>query len=213
MSGPFTLFSSSEEATRALGGALGRALEPGMVVLLEGDLGAGKTVLVRGVGEPLGASGVRSPSFTLVNEYQTKGGLLLVHADLYRLDENGVEALGLEDYLALDDAALLVEWPERWHNFPEDALRVELRALDERNELIRRLTFRPGGPQAEKAAGSVLSAVRAGECPGVEQIEPPQGAPRFVPTQPTNSTPLSSSGARNPSCLAETEGEDEGNGR
>ena len=169
--GVTTLLSPSEEATRALGGALGRALEPGMVVLLEGDLGAGKTVLVRGVGEALGASGVRSPSFTLVNEYRTKGGLLLVHADLYRLDENGAEGLGLEDYLALDDAALLVEWPDRWASPPEDVLRVELRAPDEHDESLRRLTLRPGGPQAEKAAGSVLTAVRAGDCPGVEQIE------------------------------------------
>lgn len=166
-----TLLSHSEEATRALGGALGRALEPGMVVLLKGDLGTGKTVLVRGVGEALEASGVRSPSFTLVNEYRTKGGLLLVHADLYRLDENGVEGLDLEDYLALDGAALLVEWPDRWASPPEDALRVELRASDEHNESLRRLTLHPGGPCTEAAARSVLSAVRTGECPGVEPIE------------------------------------------
>ena len=190
MSGPFTLFSSSEEATRALGGALGRALEPGMVVLLEGDLGAGKTVLVRGVGEPLGASCVRSPSFTLVNEYRTKGGLLLVHADLYRLDAEGVEALDLEEYLALDGAALLVEWPDRWPDPPEDALRVELRALSEGR---RSLTFRPGGPQSERAARSVLSAVRAGDCPGVERVELCSNSPR-----PT-ATPLTEGGFKAPS--------------
>ena len=165
------LLSLSEEGTRALGRALGHVLEPGMVVLLDGDLGTGKTVLVRGVGEALGASGVRSPSFTLVNEYRTKSGLLLVHADLYRLDEKGAEDLGLEDHLAMDGAALLVEWPDRWASPPEDALRVELLAPDEHDVLIRRLTFRPGGPRAEKAARSVLSAVRAGECPGVEPIE------------------------------------------
>ena len=80
-----TLRSSSEGATRNLGRLLGRVLRPGVTVLLRGDLGAGKTVLVRGVGDELGAKGVRSPSFTLVNEYRTPG-LLLVHADLYRLD-------------------------------------------------------------------------------------------------------------------------------
>ncbi|MCR4817606.1 MAG: tRNA (adenosine(37)-N6)-threonylcarbamoyltransferase complex ATPase subunit type 1 TsaE [Fretibacterium sp.] len=170
MTGSFTLLSSSEEATRGVGGALGRALEPGLTVLLDGDLGAGKTVLVRGLGDALGASGVRSPSFTLVNEYRTKDGLLLVHADLYRLDAEGAESLDLEDYLALDGAVLLVEWPDRWRSPPEEALRVELRNPDECGEFLRRLTFRPGGARAEKVAEKVLSAVRAGDCPGVERI-------------------------------------------
>ncbi|MCR5347574.1 MAG: tRNA (adenosine(37)-N6)-threonylcarbamoyltransferase complex ATPase subunit type 1 TsaE [Fretibacterium sp.] len=171
MTHPFTLLSSSGEATRSLGEALGRALEPGAVVLLDGDLGTGKTVLVRGAGGALGASGVRSPSFTLVNEYRTKGGLLLVHADLYRLETEGVEALDLEDYLAPGDAALLVEWPERWAFPPEDALRLELRVPDEPGgEWLRRVTFRPGGPQAEGVAARVLAAVEAGDCPGVKRV-------------------------------------------
>ena len=62
------LRSSSEGVTRNLGRLLGRVLKPGVTVFLRGDLGAGKTVLVRGVGDALGAKGVRSPSFTLVNE-------------------------------------------------------------------------------------------------------------------------------------------------
>ncbi|MBR1672334.1 MAG: tRNA (adenosine(37)-N6)-threonylcarbamoyltransferase complex ATPase subunit type 1 TsaE [Fretibacterium sp.] len=172
---PFALLSPSEEATRALGRALGLALSPGAVVLLDGDLGTGKTILVRGVGDALGVSGVRSPSFTLVNEYQAREGLLLVHADLYRLDAGGAEALGLEDYLSLYDAALLVEWPGRWPSPPEDALRIELRALDEGR---RRLLFRPplgregalNASHAGDVAGKVLAAVRAGGCPDVELL-------------------------------------------
>lgn len=135
------LLSNSEEETRRMGRCLGRALTAGAVVLLEGELGTGKTVLVRGVGEELGASGVRSPSFTLVNEYRTPG-LMLVHADLYRM-EAGAEGLGLEEYALLPDAALLVEWPDRWASAPwEDALKVTIQSLDEGR---RRLVFRGAG--------------------------------------------------------------------
>lgn len=154
-----TLRSSSEEATRKLGRLLGWVLRPGVTVLLRGDLGAGKTVLVRGVGDALGAKGVRSPSFTLVNEYRTPG-LLLVHADLYRLDAAGADALGLEEYAGLPDAALLVEWPDRW-SFPprEDVLDVRIEALDEG---ARRLSLSAAGTGAEKLLQALAEAVRAG---------------------------------------------------
>lgn len=158
------LRSSSEEATRNLGRLLGRVLKPGVTVFLRGDLGAGKTVLARGVGDALGAKGVRSPSFTLVNEYRTPG-LLLVHADLYRLDAAGADALGLEEYAGLPDAALLVEWPDRW-SFPpqEDVLDVRIEALDEG---ARRLSLSAAGTGAEELLQALAEAVRAG-CPGVE---------------------------------------------
>lgn len=159
-----TLRSSSEGATRNLGRLLGRALRPGVAVLLRGDLGAGKTVLVRGVGDELGAKGVRSPSFTLVNEYRTPA-LLLVHADLYRLDAGGADALGLEEYAGLPDAALLVEWPDRW-SFPprEDVLDVRIEALDEGT---RRLSLSAAGAGAEGVLRALAEAARTG-CPGVE---------------------------------------------
>ena len=133
---------------------------------------------------------MRSPSFTLVNEYRTDG-LLLVHADLYRLDTaEGVEALGLEDALSSGDAALLVEWPDRWAFPPEDALKVELRVFSEDR---RSLTFRPGGPQSEGVAARVLANLEAGECPGVERVELCSNSPR-----PT-ATPLTEGGFKAPS--------------
>ncbi|MBQ7543594.1 MAG: tRNA (adenosine(37)-N6)-threonylcarbamoyltransferase complex ATPase subunit type 1 TsaE [Synergistaceae bacterium] len=135
--------SHSEEETRALGRRLGEALTGGLCVLLCGDLGAGKTVLVRGVGEALGISGVRSPSFTLINEYEAESGLFVIHADLYRLDD--AASLGLEEYG--EDAVLFVEWPERWKNPPaDDVLKVSFSAPDESE---RRITIDAQGQKAE----------------------------------------------------------------
>ncbi len=125
--------SHSEEDTRNLGRRLGECIEPGICVLLYGDLGAGKTVLVRGVGEVLGISGVRSPSFTLINEYESDSGVFVIHSDLYRLDDAG--ALGLEEY---EDSVLFVEWPDRWKNPPvNNVLRVYISAISEDEREIR----------------------------------------------------------------------------
>ena len=166
-----SLLSSSEGATRSLGRSLGRALVPGLTVLMDGDLGTGKTVLVRGVGDALGVGErVRSPSFTLVNEYPASNGLLVVHADLYRLEDTAsVEALGLEEYLLSPDTALIVEWPERWGSPPEDeVLSVRLRSL---NEECRILIFSPAGSKAESVVNALGRALDSGECPGIERLE------------------------------------------
>jgi tRNA threonylcarbamoyladenosine biosynthesis protein TsaE len=122
------LHSSSEEETLSLGRALGASLVPGLTVLLSGELGAGKTVLVRGVGDALGALRVRSPSFTLINEYRT-ASFLLIHADLYRLEPGGAEELGLEEYAGGDDV-LFVEWPDRWRTPPDDVLSITIEAAE-----------------------------------------------------------------------------------
>ena len=104
------LVCASEADMLALGGRLGRALFPGAFVALHGDLGAGKTVLVRGVGAALGATDVTSPTFTIVQEYDTQPRLL--HFDAYRLaDADELYAIGFDDYLA-QDAVILMEWAE-----------------------------------------------------------------------------------------------------
>ena len=134
--------SRSESETRELGRKLGENIEAGLCVLLYGDLGAGKTVLVRGVGEALGISGVRSPSFTLINEYETASGLV-IHADLYRLDD--ASSLGLEEY---EDSVLFVEWPDRWRNPPvNDVLKVSISAV---NESEREIVINAEGVKAER---------------------------------------------------------------
>ncbi|MDR2527524.1 MAG: tRNA (adenosine(37)-N6)-threonylcarbamoyltransferase complex ATPase subunit type 1 TsaE [Synergistaceae bacterium] len=130
----FRFHSSSEEETLYLGRVLGRALLPGTTVLLFGELGTGKTALVRGVGEALGATRVRSPSFTLVNEYRTQG-LTLLHADLYRLESGEVETLGLDEE-SEEPHVLFVEWPDRWNSPPQDALKIFIEADGEASRVL-----------------------------------------------------------------------------
>jgi tRNA threonylcarbamoyladenosine biosynthesis protein TsaE len=127
--------TSSEEATLQLGRALGMLLVPGTTVLLSGDLGAGKTTLVRGIGDALGATRVRSPSFTLIKEHPTSS-FILVHVDLYRLEPEEVKDLGLEEYLdGREKCVLLVEWAERWRAQPaRDVVKIviELKSENDR---------------------------------------------------------------------------------
>ena len=134
---PEIFTSRSEEDTKNLGREFSETLSGGNVVLLFGDLGAGKTVFVRGVCEAFGISGVRSPSFTLINEYESPDGLLIIHADLYRLDPDGVSATGLDEYAGDNSAILFVEWPERWPNPPADSVRIYFESTSENERTIR----------------------------------------------------------------------------
>ncbi len=114
-------------ATADLGAAIADALEVGDAVRLFGDLGAGKTTLARAVIEALtGEADAPSPTYTLVQSYDTKDGRLLAHADLYRLDdENELAELGLDE--ALDHGMALIEWPGRAPGFlPADRLDLRL---------------------------------------------------------------------------------------
>jgi tRNA threonylcarbamoyladenosine biosynthesis protein TsaE len=109
-----TVFSLSEDETFALGRRTGRSLRPGSLVLLQGELGTGKTVFARGVAVGLGIaeSEVSSPTFTLVQEY-AGGRLPLFHADLYRLEgADEIGSLGIE-HLLERGGVVLVEWGER----------------------------------------------------------------------------------------------------
>ena len=105
--------SNSESETRAIAAALAPTLQPGAVLLLSGDLGAGKTAFVRGLAEGLGIDPdeVTSPTFTLVHEYRG-GSLPLIHVDLYRLDRAELDEIGLDQDLAATGVTA-VEWAER----------------------------------------------------------------------------------------------------
>jgi tRNA threonylcarbamoyladenosine biosynthesis protein TsaE len=107
--------SEQDEATLMLGRDLAPLLPASTVVALYGDLGAGKTVLSRGVARGLGIEEpVTSPSFTVVQEYQRPNGDFFYHLDMYRIsDEEAALAFGIEDFLFAAKAITLVEWPER----------------------------------------------------------------------------------------------------
>jgi len=110
-----TYISNSPEDTLALGESWGRAASPGLVIGLSGDLGSGKTQLVKGVALGLGIQArVTSPTFALLHRYDG-GRLSLFHLDLYRLaGPEDVHAAGLEEYLFRPAGVCVVEWIERW---------------------------------------------------------------------------------------------------
>jgi len=130
------LASDSPAETRRLGERMARRLRAGDVILLQGELGAGKTCLAQGIGRGLGvAVTIKSSAFVLLNEYE--GRLKMYLADLYRLEDPAeVVDLALEEVAA--DGVLVVEWPDRaWEEMPREHLLVRLEWAGERARGIR----------------------------------------------------------------------------
>lgn len=124
------LYLNSEAETIALGEVLGRNLSPGDLILLFGELGAGKTTLVRGIARGVGYRGrVSSPTFALAHVYRGSP-LTLHHLDLYRLKEGETGELGLDELLVDPGGAVVVEWPEAAGRWP--ARRIEVRLTHRR---------------------------------------------------------------------------------
>ncbi|MBR3493821.1 MAG: tRNA (adenosine(37)-N6)-threonylcarbamoyltransferase complex ATPase subunit type 1 TsaE [Clostridia bacterium] len=137
------MISHSSAETRLWGARLAEQLQPGDVLLLEGNLGAGKSELTRGIAEGLGIHGpVPSPSFTILNVYDS-GRIPLYHFDWYRLESaEELFEMGMDEYLGGDGVAA-VEWPERCPEaIPERYLRVTITPTAE-NE--REITWEPVG--------------------------------------------------------------------
>jgi tRNA threonylcarbamoyladenosine biosynthesis protein TsaE len=150
---PFVLRSDSPGATRRIGRRLARHLRAGDVVLLQGELGAGKTCLAQGIGEGLGVrEQVKSSAFVLVNEYE--GRLKMYLADLYRLSEpTEVADLALEENAA--GGVLVVEWPDRaWEEMPRERLLIRLKWHDERS---RELSLEPEGARAHELTEKLVT--------------------------------------------------------
>jgi tRNA threonylcarbamoyladenosine biosynthesis protein TsaE len=140
------IVTRSPAETVAVGNALASYLQDGDVVLLHGDLGAGKTTLAKGIAAALGVGDVvSSPSFSLVNEYDTElAGAVsrLFHLDLYRLrGEDDLASIGFDDLIASAAGVMLVEWPERAATvLPERFLLIEIETVGSDH---RRLRFVP----------------------------------------------------------------------
>jgi tRNA threonylcarbamoyladenosine biosynthesis protein TsaE len=134
--------TASEEETVAAGERLAGRLRAGDVVLLFGQLGAGKTAFVRGLARGLGASAdeVSSPTFTLIQEY-AGGRATLYHVDLYRLEAAEIADLGLDE-LVSGDGIVAIEWADRWEGRPGDAYEVTIEETgdDRRSIAIRTST-------------------------------------------------------------------------
>lgn len=128
--------------TLALGERLGAGLSPGAVVLLIGPLGAGKTVLAKGLGRGLGIrEEISSPTYTIVSEYRREGPWLY-HVDLYRIEgRDQMENLGLEDLLR-SDSVVMIEWGEKiepWLDIDRTRITLEMAADGGRDILIEEL--------------------------------------------------------------------------
>ena len=137
--------TGSAAETHALGSRIAASLQPGDLVLLHGDLGAGKTTLVQGIAQALGArEQTQSPTFSLVVDTRLPDGTLLRHIDLYRLvDPAELETLGFEELVADDRAITLIEWPERAVGMlPGRYVLIELQATGADQRLI---ALRPVG--------------------------------------------------------------------
>jgi tRNA threonylcarbamoyladenosine biosynthesis protein TsaE len=136
VSGAQSRLTHSEDETAAVAHELAASLKAGDVILLSGNLGAGKTAFVRGLAAGLGVDPeeVSSPTFTLVHEYRG-GRLMLYHADLYRLETVATEDLGLEE-MGVADGVLAIEWPDRLAHALPGARTVEIEIVDDRTRRI-----------------------------------------------------------------------------
>jgi tRNA threonylcarbamoyladenosine biosynthesis protein TsaE len=134
----FTTYSPEE--TIALGRSLAETLAPPKIVVLRGDLGAGKTTLVKGIAEAFHAAAeedVTSPTFTLIHEYRGAEALLY-HIDLYRVDTpRQLETLGLDDLIA-ENSVMLIEWGEKFPRFERDCdVEISLDRVTENERRVR----------------------------------------------------------------------------
>jgi tRNA threonylcarbamoyladenosine biosynthesis protein TsaE len=127
--------TASEGETLALAREVAASLTPGTVLLLEGELGAGKTAFVRGLADGLGVAEdeVSSPTFTLVQQYH--GRMPLIHADLYRITAAEIDDLGLDELG--QDGVLAIEWADKLRHAPAGAIRIAFEDLGGDRRRIR----------------------------------------------------------------------------
>lgn len=144
--------SRCEEDTMEIAENIESEKFPGMVICLDGELGSGKTVFVKGFAKALGLKEtITSPTFSLVKEYPD-GEMPLYHMDVYRLDDSN-EEFGLDDYLN-QEAVCIIEWPEMIESqLPEERLDIKFKVIDDNTRV---LVFTPYGQRYEDLCEAVL---------------------------------------------------------
>ena len=149
-----SLTFTNRDATIALGKKIGQQLVAGDVLVLDGDLGAGKTTFTKGLAAGLEIPDIiKSPTFTIIHEYQD-GRLPLYHMDAYRLENGGAEDLGLEEYFD-GDGVSVVEWAEFVEDeLPADFLAIHFKRTDDDNTRV--LEFEPHGQHFDQIVKSVV---------------------------------------------------------
>ena len=149
-----SLTLTNRDATIALGKKIGQQLVAGDVLVLDGDLGAGKTTFTKGLAAGLEIPDIiKSPTFTIIHEYQD-GRLPLYHMDAYRLENGGAEDLGLEEYFD-GDGVSVVEWAEFVEDeLPADFLAILFKRTDDDNTRV--LEFEPHGQHFDQIVKSVV---------------------------------------------------------
>lgn len=146
-----TLTINSPEQMQKLGQALGKTAQPNDLLLLNGDLGAGKTTMTQGLARALGIRRpAKSPTFTIVREYR-EGRIPLFHMDMYRLENDDLASIDLTEYLN-DDGVVVIEWPQIIKNdLPENYLQLTLKRVDDSwDSTKRQVEVTMKGPRAEQ---------------------------------------------------------------
>ena len=157
------MLSNSEKQTQRLGFALGACLRAGDVVLLEGEMGAGKSVLTRAAARGMGVQGpVPSPTFTILNIHDGSS-MKLYHFDLYRLEgEDALYEMGLDEFIPARDGASLIEWPQMaGEAMPGDHLAIDIRYAND--GMAREITLTPMGEFDQARVQEILEKMEA--CP------------------------------------------------
>ncbi|RPH62922.1 MAG: tRNA (adenosine(37)-N6)-threonylcarbamoyltransferase complex ATPase subunit type 1 TsaE [Chloroflexi bacterium] len=151
----FDYLSPGPEQTRRLGQRLGALLQPGDVICLQGDLGAGKTTFVQGLAQGWNSlDAVSSPTFVIVNVYRRADGGRLFHLDTYRLD-SALEAEELDLDAMLQQGPLVIEWPERMASvLPAERLWVALEYIDDTSRSLR---FRSQGVHYQELLAKITT--------------------------------------------------------
>lgn len=149
---PLTVYTHSEEETKAFASRLAERLQPGDVITLEGDLGAGKTTFTKGLASGLGIwRVVNSPTFTIIKEYA--GDMPLYHMDVYRLEESD-EDLGFDEYFE-GEGVTVVEWATFIEDqLPDTYITISIKRIDEEE---RAITLTPYGDRYETLCKEIMT--------------------------------------------------------